>query len=429
VHVAYIHQHFSTRSGETGTRSYEMSRRLLAAGHRVTMICGASERARHPTRGGGRVTEFDADGIRVLCVNEPYANRMGFVRRVLAFLRFARAARQLVAGLDADLVFATSTPLTVGLPGMKGARRLGVPFVFEVRDLWPELPIAMGIIRDPIMKAYTRRLERRIYFAAERIIALAPGIRDGICKTGYPSERVTLVPNAADLDLFGPQAGAPLDARFGAPGDFRLVFTGAHGRANGLDAVLDATVELRRRQVTGVRFVMIGAGGEKARLMQRSREQRLEGYFAWIDPVSKNELAGLLAAMDVGMMILKNVPAFYYGTSPNKFFDYIASGLPVLNNYPGWLAELIGANRCGLAVPPDDATAFADAVLALRGDRDELRQMGARARALAEREFSRDLLGQRFVAALEHAAAAGRQRAPSSTTAIATPDGVRATHP
>jgi glycosyltransferase involved in cell wall biosynthesis len=401
MHVAYIHQYFSTKQGSTGTRSYEMAQRLIAAGHRVTMICGVSDHSPEALQRTYHISELELDGIRVMCVAEPYSNKMGFARRVLAFGRFARQAARIIRGLDADLVFATSTPLTVGIPGMKGARHLGVPFVFEVRDLWPELPIAMGIVRNPLLKWYLRRMERRICFAAERIIALAPGIQAGIVQTGYPAEKVRMIPNACDLDLFRPSDEPLDDERFGAPDDFRLVFTGAHGLANGLDAVLDAAAELKRRGATGVRFIFIGSGGQRDRLMQRSRDDGLESLTTWISSIPKAELARVLPRMDVGMMILKNVPAFYYGTSPNKFFDYISSGLPVLNNYPGWLAGMIEEKQCGLAVPPDDPKAFADAVLWLRDHPDERRAMGRRARELAEERFSRDELGRQFVATLE----------------------------
>ena len=401
MHVAYIHQHFSTTRGATGTRSYEMSQRLLRAGHRVTMICGAYEAGDQSAESSERVTECEIDGIRVLRVAEPYANRMGFSRRVLAFGRFARTATQLVCRLDADLVFATSTPLTVGIPGMKGAQRLHVPFVFEVRDLWPELAIALGIIRNPVLKWYTRRLERKIYYASDRIIALAPGIKEGICRTGYPADRVAMIPNSCDLDLFRPTDEIRWDERFGSPDEFRLVFTGAHGLANGLDAVLKAAVELKRRDVTGIRFVFIGDGGQREGLMRCSHAEGLDPLITWVKPIPKKELARILPQMDIGMMLLKNVPAFYYGTSPNKFFDYIACGLPVLNNYPGWIAELIEGNRCGVVVPPDDPQSFADAVIRLRDASDDLVAMGRRARQLAESQFSRDVLGDHLVAVLE----------------------------
>ncbi len=403
MHVAYIHQHFSTKQGKTGTRSYEMAQRLIAAGHQVTMVCGINDATSEIFNVRDRVSDLEIDGIRVKCIAEAYANRMGFYQRVRAFGRFAREATRVVSGIDADLVFATSTPLTVGLPGMKGGRALGVPFVFEVRDLWPELPIAMGIIRNPLLKWYTRRLERRIYHAAKRIVALAPGIRDGICRTGYPTERVSLVPNGCDLDLFQPTTEPLDDDRFGAPSDLRLVFTGAHGLANGLDAVLDAALVLQRRGERGIRFVFIGTGGEKPRLVERSQREGIESV-CWCDPMPKAELAQLLPRMDVGLMILKNITSFYYGTSPNKFFDYIASGIPVLNNYPGWLAGMIEERDCGWVVPPDDPEAFADAVVWFRDHRDALPALGQRGRVLAEEQFSREILGRQFVEAIESAA-------------------------
>lgn len=403
MHVAYIHQHFATKKGKTGTRSYEMSQSLLRAGHRVTMICGTYDVGDLRTEANQRVTAHDVDGIRVMCVAEPYASRMSFTRRLLAFGRFARTATRIVSRLDADLVFATSTPLTVGIPGMKGAKRLGVPFVFEVRDLWPELAIVMGVLRNPLLIGYARRLERRIYRAAERIIILAPGVKEGVCRTGYPADRLVMIPNSSDLDLFRPDESRELEGVFGAAGDLRLVFTGAHGAANGLDAVLDAIVELHRRGERGLRFVFIGQGASRDRLIDRSRREKCEGLVSWVPTMPKEELARVLPRMDVGMMILKNVPAFYYGTSPNKFFDYIAAGLPVLNNYPGWLAEMIEENRCGLVVPPDDPGAFADAVVWLRDHREELPGMGRRARQLAETRFSRERMGEIFVKTLEEA--------------------------
>lgn len=401
MHIAYIHQHFSTRKGSTGTRSYELSQRLIQAGHTVTLVCGAATGSDVSADEGRRVVERDIDGIRVLSVSEPYSNRMSFVRRVFAFWRFARTAGRLVVESNADLVFATSTPLTVGIPGMRGAKHLGVPFVFEVRDLWPELPIAMGIVKNPIIKWYLRRLERQIYGAADWINALAPGMKEGICRTGYCAERVSVIPNASDLEVFQPSSEPLTDDRFGSQDEFRLVFTGAHGLANGLHAVLDAIAELKRRGERGVRFIFVGDGNQKQGLMQRSKQEALAPWISWVSPVSKNELAAILPRFDVGLMILKDIPAFYYGTSPNKFFDYIASGLPVLNNYPGWLADMITENDCGKVVPPGDAVAFADAVLQMRDNRAQLPAMGRNARALAESQFSRDNLGRQFVTLIE----------------------------
>lgn len=406
MHVVYIHQHFSTTQGSTGTRSYEMSLRLIEAGHRVTMICGSYASAdgspQESTGAAGGVVESDVDGIRVLRVGEPYADNMSFARRVGAFLRFARAAGRLACAVDGDLVLASSTPLTVGLAGLRAKKRRNIPFVFEVRDLWPEVPIAMGALRNPLLRWYARRLEKRIYKGADRVIALSPGMRDGVCRVGYPRGLVTVIPNACDLELFEPGGSVVDDPRFGSADECRFLFAGAHGLVGGLDAILDAVVELKRCGDSGIRVVFVGRGRERDRLMRRSRDEGLDPWISWVGPLSKIELARVMPAMNVGVMTVRNIPALF-AASPNKFFDYIASGLPVLMNYPGWLADLVREHHCGLVVPQDDPAAFARAMVYLRDDPDMRRQMGRRSRALAEAEFSRDALARRFIEVLEPA--------------------------
>lgn len=401
MHVAYIHQHFVSPNGSAGTRSYEMGQRLMRAGHRVSLVCGANDNDALTGGSTERLVKLEVDGLPLFCINEPYSNKMSFARRVLAFGRFARRATSVVSDLKPDLVFASSTPLTAGIPGMKVTRRLGVPFVFEVRDLWPELPIAIGAVKNPLLIWRLRRLEKQIYFSARHIIALAPGMKKGICRTGYPEDHITMIPNGSDIDVFQPSDARAEDPRLGPKEDVRFVFTGAHGPANGLDAVLDAAVELKKRSARGVQIVFIGDGKVKTHLMERSRGENLDHLIKFLPPMPKTELARLLPQLDVGLMILRNLPAFYYGTSPNKFFDYIASGLPVLNNYPGWLADMIQENDCGRVTPPDDPGAFADTLLWFRDNRDKLSEMGRRARALAEAKFARDILAEQFIETLE----------------------------
>ncbi len=403
MNVLYYHQHFSTPQGSTGTRSYEMARRLLAQGHSVTMVCGSY--------GGGNTglagayqngkREGRVAGIQVVEFELPYSNRDSFLRRTLTFLKFAWRSAWLVLRRDYDLVFATTTPLTAGIPGILARWLRGKPFVFEVRDLWPELPKAMGVIRNPLVLGAMSVLEWLSYRSAHRLIGLSPGIVDGIARRGVPRERIALIPNGCDLDIFGVSA-EPWRPEGVGVNDLMAVFTGTHGIANGLDAVLDAAAELKRRGRNDIKLVLIGQGKLKVELQQRAHAEQLDNVI-FHDPVNKAKLAGLMAATDVGMQILANVPAFYYGTSPNKFFDYIAAGRPVLNNYPGWLAGIITEHECGYAAPPDDPVAFANALIHAVDHRDELRRMGQRARALAQSEYNRDLLAARFVTWLEDA--------------------------
>jgi glycosyltransferase involved in cell wall biosynthesis len=403
MRVLYFHQHFSTPSGSVGIRSYEMACRLLARGHQVTMVCGSYSGGEtglpQPFKRGCR--RGQVDGIDIIEFDLSYSNNDGFLKRTLTFLKFAARSVGLVFTERYDLVFATTTPLTAGIPGIFARWLRGKPFVFEVRDLWPELPKAMGVIRNPMVLWAMSVLEWASYRSAHRLVGLSPGIVQGIVRRGVPAERVTMVPNGCNLVLFGGDS-APWRPSSVSPSDLMAVFAGTHGMANGLDAVLDAASELKRRGRSDIKLLLIGQGRVKPVLQARVQREGLD-CVVFHDPVNKVRLAGLMAATDLGLQILADVPAFYYGTSPNKFFDYIAAGLPVLNNYPGWLAELIQRERCGFAVPPGSPEAFADALERAAADRVALKAMGVRGLALARLEFDRRRLADQWVDWLEAA--------------------------
>ena len=401
--LLYFHQHFSTPSGSTGTRSYEMAQRLIARGHSVTMVCGSGQMASIGLVGDfvdGRRRGY-VDGIDVIELCLPYSNYDGFFKRAWIFSLYAWRSVKLALRLDYDLLFATSTPLTAGVPGivMKIFRKK--PFVFEVRDLWPELPREMGVITNPVILKAMDLLEWLAYHSADACIGLSPGIVQGITRRNILASRVIMVPNGCDLDLFKPAPHKGMETISGiSKDDFVAIFCGAHGIANGLAAVLAVAKVLKERNEQNIKLLFIGDGRLKPQLVERAEKEELDNC-VFCDPVPKRELAKITAAADVGLMILENVPAFYYGTSPNKFFDYIASGLPVLNNYPGWLAEIIGKNDCGIAVPPADPEALADALVTLRDNPSWRSRMGGNARTLAESDFNREKLADQFVGFLE----------------------------
>lgn len=395
--VLYFHQHFSTPKGTTGIRSYQMACRLLARGHLVTMVCGSY-------KGGdtGLTGEFVGgwrrgvvDGIDIIEFDLAYSNSDGFVKRTLTFFKFAIRSVCLSFTVQYDVLFATTTPLTAGIPGIFARWLRNKPFVFEVRDLWPDLPRAMGVIRNPLILGAMSVLERISYHSAHRLIGLSPGIVQGIARRCVPMERIALVPNGCDLAIFGNQID-PWRPKQVRQTDLLAVFAGTHGEANGLNAVLDAAVELKRRGCDHIKILLIGQGKLKVALQERVARESLDNV-VFHDPVDKTRLACLMASTDIGLQILANVPAFYYGTSPNKFFDYIAAGLPVLTNYPGWLADLIEQHRCGFVVPPDNSVSFADALEKAASDRVGLKAMGLNSRALAENEFNRLSLADRWV--------------------------------
>ena len=397
MRVLYIHQHFNTPDGNVGIRSYQMAKALLAAGHNVTMVCGSYD--------GGHTGLTDpflngyrrglVEGIQIIEFDMAYSNDDGLFKRAWTFLKFAFRSIGLIFTEKYDVLFATSTPLTAAIPGIFARWLRRKPFVFEVRDLWPELPRAMGVIRNPLLLSAISALEWASYRSAHRVIGLSPGIVEGITQRGVSRSSIAMVPNGCDLDIFSSPVMPWRPAQIQST-DLMAVFAGTHGVANGLDALLNVAAELKRRGREDIKLLLIGKGKLKASLQARAEMENLTNV-VFLAPVNKSQLAGLMSAADMGLQILANVPAFYYGTSPNKFFDYIAAGLPVLNNYPGWMAEIIEEHHCGFTVPPENPVAFADALEQAASNRAALRAMGQRGLALAKAQFARHALADKWV--------------------------------
>jgi len=399
--ILYFHQHFSSPSGSTAIRSYGMSRCLIGRGHQVTVICGSYLGSKTGLSGlfvNGQRRGF-VDGIEVIELDLDYSNADGFVKRSFTFLKYAVRGLKLIFTEKYDLVFATTTPLTAGIPGIIARWFRNKPFVFEVRDLWPELPKAMGVITNPVILGLMSMLEWVSYHSAHHVVSLSPGIAKGVEKRGIAQSKISLIPNGCDLDIFDREVEKwrPMGI---SEADLLVLFAGTHGVANGLNSVLDAAKELKSRGRLNIKFLLIGQGKLKNSLMERAKREVLNNVI-FHDPVSKKQLAGLMSTTDVGLQILANIPVFYYGTSPNKFFDYLSASLPVLNNYPGWLAEMIDMNSCGFTVPPDDPIAFADALEQADSNRADLKLKGSRGKMLAVLEFDRKKLADKWVDELE----------------------------
>ena len=395
MRILYLHQFFITREGIGGTRSYEFARRFVARGHEVRMV----------TAGEGDRT---VDGIEVVGASGAYSDYMtatalSYPRRILAFARFAAgSALAALRGPRPDVIYATSPPLTMALPAMLASLRWRAPFVFEVRDLWPEAPIQMGALENPLLRALARGLERLVYRRAAAVIALSPGIRDGVLQAGAPVTAVELVPNAADLELFSPERdGSELRERLGLGDRFVVSYFGAMGEANDLTQVVEAAALLDPEQVA---FVLLGGGKRRSELEELAR-RRGAANVLFEDPVpDKSSVARLAAASDACLTVFKDVPVLATN-SPNKLFDTLAAGRPAIVNTDGWMRELVEQNEAGLFARPGDARDLADKVEQLRADPELARRLGRNARALAERDFGRDQLAARALEVLERAAA------------------------
>lgn len=369
------------------TRSYEMARRLVQFGHQVHIV--TSDR-----RGTGSPYETEESGVRVTWIPVEYSNDMGIRSRVRAFAQFAVASTVIAAQDDPDIVFASSTPLTVALPGVYVKWKKGVPMVFEVRDLWPELPIAIGALRSPISKRLARYLERFAYRNSAHIIALSPGMKAGIIKTGYPADKVTVIPNSSDIGLFriSPNAGGAIRRSLQWLGARPLVtYTGTLGQMNGVAWLVDVALAMLDIDPE-VRFLVVGDGKEYNSIRKYAEERSVLGRnFFMLPPVPKSQVPHILSASDICLSLFIDLREMW-DNSANKFFDALAAGKPVAVNYGGWQANLIRKHGVGLVLNSDQYEAAAQALSDVLNDRGWLEQAGERAGRLAEEHFDRDIL-------------------------------------
>lgn len=405
MHILYLHQYFCPPDGAGGTRSYEMARRMVDAGHRVTLITSSAFfPASYDLK---RTTKVSLDGIELVILRVPYGNHMGFGRRIWAFLKFAvRSTLKAVAVKEVDVVFATSTPLTIIVPGYIASRISAAPLVFEVRDLWPALPIAVGALKNPIAIWLAQTLERFAYRSATGLIALSPGMKDGVTRSGIPEYRVAMIPNGCDVELFRPnskQIEAFLNRFPELQGGPLVIYGGTLGHINGVGYMVDLAAAMQRINPS-VRFLICGDGIERDTIQAKADTLGVLDHNLWMIPaLPKNEMPGPLAAATIALSLFRDLPEMRHN-SANKVFDALAAGKPIAVNYGGWQADLIESRGAGLVLSPNDPEAGAQDLSEFLNDTDGLRRASEQAAALADSRFNRDRLAGDFRAVLEQAA-------------------------
>ena len=399
--IVYIHQYFRTPQMSGGTRSYEMARRWVAKGHSVHIVTSDSDRH----EGGWRT--YEVDGISVHACAVPYSNAMTFGRRIRAFGRFAVAASVRARRLRGDVVFATSTPLTIIVPAMAATALRRTPIVFEVRDLWPELPIAVGALNNRIAIALARAMEFLAYRAASRVVTLSPGMTDGVVRRGFPAERIVIAPNSCDIGTF--DVAAEVGQRFRRSqsqwlGDRPLVvYCGTLGKINNVSYLVDVARSMLQIDPR-IAFAVFGRGADEKRIAERAEELGVLGRNLFIKgEVPKSRMPEILSAADVCTSLflpLKEMEA----NSANKFFDALAAGRPVAVNYGGWQADLLTQTGAGIAISAVDHETAARELAGLMADPERRAAAGKAAARLARDRFDRDVVSDRVLTALCDAA-------------------------
>jgi glycosyltransferase involved in cell wall biosynthesis len=399
VHILLIHQAFAAIDEPGGTRHHELARYLARRGHRVTVIASALTYLTG-TSASGRIpwkqAEDGGEGITILRAYTYNALHRSFFHRLLSFFSFMFSSFWIGRGVRrVDVVWGTSPPIFQGVTAWLLARLKGARFLFEVRDLWPAFAVAVGVLTSPALIRMSEWLERFLYRRADQLIVNSPGFIDHIQACG--GENIALLPNGADTAMFDPDAdGADFRRAHGLGDRFVVLYAGAHGLSNDLGIVLEAAQQLAWHPE--IAFVLLGDGKDKPALMAQARQMGLANM-VFVPPVPKEGMGNALAAADACLAILKPL-AMYRTVYPNKVFDYMAAGRATVLAIDGVIREVIEAAEGGVYVPPGDALALAEAVLALASDRACTRQFGLNARRYLEAHFDRAQVAEELVGVL-----------------------------
>ena len=397
--IIYLHQYFNTPEMAGGSRSYQMAKRMVAAGHEVHMV--ASHKAEQKEQKGWFIA--DEAGIQVHWYPVPYSNQMNYIQRISAFFTFALAAKKKAASLDGDVVFATSTPLTIAIPAVLTARKLKIPMVFEVRDLWPEMPIAMGVLKNPVLKLLARKLERWAYHNSAAVVALSPGMKEGVLKAGYPANQIAVIPNSSDnLEFTNNHEAAKIFRanRSWLGNNPLLLYAGTFGKVNGVEYIVKVAKELKKIN-SNVKILLVGQGREKSNIITEAKNLGVFEENVFFEPaMPKKDMPILFSTATMISNLVTDIPEAR-ANSANKFFDALAANKPIFLNHGGWMHDLVKSHDCGLAMWQQPLESVAKQLHEKMNNDEWLTQAALAAKELAVKDFDRDKLANQLMPVLQ----------------------------
>lgn len=406
--ILLIHQAFAALDEPGGTRHHELSHYLAQNGNEVIIITSPISylTGKDQSKLGKETIHVGSGSITIQRVRTYRAFHRSFVHRTISFITFMITSFWAALTVpNVDVVWGTSPPIFQTVTAWLIARLKRAPLLFEVRDLWPAFAIQVGVLKNPILIRLSEWLERFLLKRADCVVVNSPGFIAHVKERG--AKWVECIPNGADPALFdGARLGENLRSRFGLEGKFVVLYAGAHGLSNDLGTVLLAANQLK--EFADIRIVFLGDGKEKPALIQQSVQMGLPNVI-FLDAVTKREIPAMLAMADACLAILKPIPL--YGTVyPNKVFDYMAAGKPIILAMEGVIRQLVVKAQAGLVVKPGDATAIAQAILTLKNQPALAQAMGQNGRKLIEDEFNRQKLAQQFLLVFQKVRLSKRQR-------------------
>lgn len=392
-HILYIHQYFKTPNEPGGTRSYWIARKLIEHGYKVTMLTSSASIEK-------KVEKKDIDGISVIYLKVPYDQNMGVFKRLLSFGRFMILSTYHSYKVPhKDLVISTSTPLSVGFPALLLKKIKKVPYVFEVRDLWPEVPIQMGAVNNKLAIKFLRKFEKIIYENSLHVVALSPGMKEGVLQH-IDENKVTVIPNMSKIDEFWPrEKNIDMMKTFNLDLDsFKVIHFGALGLANGAHYILDAAKTLKNKPE--IVFLFVGGGSMESELIKFCNENQLSNV-KFLGRFSMKDTSEIVNFSDVSMVSFLDIPILYTN-SPNKLFDSLSAAKPIIVNSAGWTKDLVEDNGCGYYVNPKNPNELVETLLFLKSNPKIVLEKGKLSRKLAESKYDKSILCEEFAQLIEN---------------------------
>ena len=396
MNILYLHQYFNTPSMPGSTRSYEFAKRLVARGDTVHMITTNWQ-------GKSKLSFTNESGINVYWAPIPYANKMNFLRRIWAYLGYVWFTFIIGHKLNYDLIIASSTPLTIAIPALWLKRAKRAKMIFEVRDLWPQLPIAIGALKSPIMIKIAQFLEKKAYAGSEQVIALSIGM-NSVLKERVPSKKISVVTNLSDRKNFKVSDQKGINFRKNYPGISNhplIVYTGVFGRVNGVIYLVEIAKEIQKIN-PNVRFLLAGDGFEGEKIKKQSIKYNLLNKILFMERyLPKNEMPDLLSAATITTSFFIDLPEMGHN-SANKFFDGLAAGKPIMINYGGWQADLLKESGAGFIIPQNNSSQAAKILNDVLKNDETLNQMKKASRQLSH-QFDVNTNFQKFETVIDSA--------------------------
>jgi glycosyltransferase involved in cell wall biosynthesis len=386
--LLYIAQYFTLPEGSSGTRAYDLASSFVKEGIDVTVITSYGGKESEP-----RWKYIERDGIMIHKMNCPYSNTMGFIQRMKAFMRFMRGAAKMAQTIDCDIVLATSTPLSIGYPALVMHRKKHKPYVFEVRDVWPGVPIAMGYFKNKLAQKMLYAFEKRIYKKATAIVPLSTGMDENI-KQRYPNDKSVVIPNISEINRF---ADTTKTVDITVPeGKKVMLYAGTFGNVNGLGYVIELASHTLKYD-PNLWFYLVGRGKEKTENIKQAEALGVLNKNVFVfDPVKKTDLPYLYSIATVGSSFVIDLPALW-DNSANKFFDTLAAHRPIVINHEGWQANTIRKYNCGYVLPPKVSDESAKAFVEYIKDDALLKEQDENAFAVAKEQFSLEVAVKKYI--------------------------------